>query len=472
MDKAMDAADWAASMFAHAELGDRRRARRLVKVASLLASADGASTAKATADDAAAREGAYRLLRNQRVEPEQIAEAGFTKTIERAREVATVLAVEDTSTLSYKHSVADELGDLGGPAKSFSRGFMVHSVLLIDFASGATLGLAEQRYWMRSTQARGQRRLQQRDYHDKESFKWQAASQALLARLGPERMRHVVSVCDREADIYEYLCRKVAHEQRFVVRASRNRVLDGDDGLKLLWPKLASAPVTARAAVHVPQRAGRVARIASVSVRRACVSVKRPSNVRAAAAPKRVTVNAVLVREDNPPTGVEPLEWMLLTSEPIARASDVGAVMRMYRLRWRIEEFHKLWKSGVGVERCRMQSADNILRLAVILAFVATRVLQLRELFDSDKSGSCAQLLTPIEWTILWVTVEKKPPPDVAPTVEWAYHALGRLGGWYDSKRTGRVGPKTLLDGWNRLEQHIAGYEAARLLQRHAAKKK
>jgi hypothetical protein len=255
-----------------------------------------------------------------------------------------------------------------------------------------------------------------------------------------------------------------------VVRASSNRALaDEADRVRLLWPKLESARVIGKATVHVPQRGGRPARVATLSLRRARVKLRRPN--RSTAGPRCLTVRAVLAREENPPLDVEPLEWLLLTSEATARPADVMAVLRMYRLRWRIEEFHKLWKSGVGVERCRMQCAANILRMAVILAFVATRVLQLRELFDSDKNGSCTQILTETEWAILWVAIEKKPPPDAAPTIQWAYHALGRLAGWHDSKRTGRVGPKTLLEGWSTLEHRIAGYEAAQLLQRRPKKK-
>ena len=147
-------------------------------------------------------------------------------------------------------------------------------------------------------------------------------------------------------------------------------------------------------------------------------------------------------------------------------------VVRGYRLRWRIEDFHKAWKSGAGVERCRMQSADNILRLAVILAFVAVRILQLREAFETNPEGPCDEVLSQTEWQVLWTLVETKPLPKRTPTVGWAYRAVGRLAGWADTKRTGRVGWCTITEGWTRLRDHVAGYEVRLILDGKSARKR
>jgi hypothetical protein len=470
METGIDCAGWAESTFGNADLGDQRRTQRLIKLAGDLAAADGASTAKAHADDEAAHEGAYRFLRNEHVKPERIAEVGFRASVERAKGGQDILAIEDTTTLGYTHAVAEELGDLGGPEGSATRGFHVHSVLLVTRDSGATLGLVEQRYWMREDASRGKRhQRKQRDYKDKESFKWQASSEALRVRFGADGMKQVVSVCDREADVYEYLADKISHGERFVVRASWDRALDGET--TYLWPTLEKTRVIGCATVDVPQRAGRAARTAKLTLRRARVKLRRPKN-RGAHLPAFLSVRAVLAREENAPVGVEPLEWLLLTSEPTLRREDILTVLRTYRRRWRIEEFHRIWKSGVGVERCRMQRASNIQRLAVILAFVAIRVLQLREAFDADPTSPCTLILQDTEWKILWVTIEKKHPPKKPPSVKWAYHAIGRLGGWYDSKRTGRVGPKALTEGWCRLEERIAGYHAVQFLDDAAIAKK
>ena len=233
---------------------------------------------------------------------------------------------------------------------------------------------------------------------------------------------------------------------------------------KHLFAVVARGKKVGTTVVHVPQRGGRPAREATLTVWAQRIRLKRPKRLAAAAAPPRVAVNAVLAREESPPAGVEPLEWLLFTSEPIATADDVLEVLRIYRLRWKIEVFHKAWKSGAGVERQRFQSADNLERIAVILAFVAIRLLQLRERHEEDPSASCQEVLTETEWKVLWMAVEKTRPPKKVPTASWAYRAIARLGGWHDTKRTGRVGWDSYWLGWQKLQERIEGYEAAKML--------
>ena len=114
-------------------------------------------------------------------------------------------------------------------------------------------------------------------------------------------------------------------------------------------------------------------------------------------------------------------------------------------MRWRVEEFHKAWKSGAGVEQRRMRGADNLERIAVVLAFVAVRLLQLREVFvppawmhaegvveanEKRAKSPCTEILSESEWKTLWMAQERTRPPSEAPTLGWAYESLGKLGGW------------------------------------------
>jgi hypothetical protein len=460
------AEQWARSTFGGAELGDARRRERLVKLAASLAAAAGASPAKATGNEAG-QEGAYRFLRNDEVSPQAIAEAGFAATAKVASPLSLVLAVEDTTTLSYRHAVADELGDLGGAADSDARGYFVHSALLLDAETGASVGLAEHRYWMRETAKRGQRhRRRDRAYRDKESFKWQQTSERLRARLGDAVMASVISVCDREADVYEYMHYKLAQQERFVVRACWDRALEvksAEPQQRHLFTAMEQAPSFGTAVTEVPQRGGRTARTAHLTVRAARLSLRRPNHADPALA-RNLEVNTILAIEDEPPAGVEPLCWLLLTTESIANHEDLRRALHYYRLRWRIEEFHKAWKSGAGVEERRLQSATNIERLAVILAFIAVRLLQLREFAQALPDEPCDCVLPTLHWKVLWATVHKKRPPIAVPTLKWALTTLGRLGGWKDTKRTGRVGWEAVWDGWFKLQERVDGYLAVTLL--------
>ncbi|GHY18752.1 transposase Tn5 dimerization domain protein [Vibrio cholerae] len=129
------------------------------------------------------------------------------------------------------------------------------------------------------------------------------------------------------------------------------------------------------------------------------------------------------------------LAWHLLTSEPVTSREEALKIVSYYELRWLIEDFHKVWKSeGTQVEQLRMQSKDNLERLSVILAFIATRLLQLRFMNESDElsKSSCEPIF--------------------------------RLGGWKNTKRTGRASIKTLWQGWFRLQTILEGYELAKSL--------
>jgi hypothetical protein len=404
------------------------------------------------------------------VVPQAVAEAGYCATAAQVQKVPWLLAVEDTTTLCYRHGVAEQLGDLGGPTQAQGRGFLVHSTLLLDGPSGTTLGLIEQHYWMREPQSRGQRhQRRQRDYLDKESFKWQRASEQMRLRLGPETMANVVSVCDRESDVYEYLSDKLDHGERFILRACWNRKIQVETdeerpNAEHLFAALCQATQVGSALVEVPQRGGRAARTAELTVQTLRVRLQRPRHGMGRRGPAHLGVNVVVALEVDPPTDVEPLEWILLTTEPVNTPERALEVLRCYRLRWRVEEFHKAWKSGAGVERQRHQSAGNLQRAAVILAFVAVKLLQLRESVERDPEGSCELVLEPVQWRVLWAIIEKTKPPTQAPSLKWAYRALGRLARWTDSKRTGRIGWQTLGRGWHELELRVEGFLAARLL--------
>ena len=453
---------WAKQTVGRSQLGDARRTARLVKLAGALAGHVGSSPSRACGGDEAANEGAYRLLRNDAVMPAAIAEGGFAATAERAAHYETLLAVEDTTALSYAHAVTAELGDLGGDVRSTKRGFFVHSVLLVDAKSRGTVGLIEQQRWQRERVDRGQRhRRRARAYEDKESIKWQRASERMAERLG-ETMARVISVCDREADIYEYLSYKRQADERFLVRAAWDRCVQGE--ASHLFEALEHSPVLGEYTVRLAQlggKQGRRARKARLSVHAGTVTLRPP---RRDGRLGMLEVNGVLAQELHAPRGEEPVCWLLLSSEPVDSIARACELLHYYTLRWRVEEFHKAWKSGAGVEQRRMQSADNLERMAVVLAFVAVRLLQLREALDEPAAVKrrterpCTEVLSTSEWKVLWITRERSRPPKHAPSLRWAYEAIAKLGGWANTKRTGRASWHTMWHGWFRLQERVDAY--------------
>lgn len=453
-----DVQTWSESTFGKCTLGDARRTRRLVKMAASLARNTGQSVVKSIDDDSQV-EGAYRLLRNTQILSQDIAEGGFYATAALARNEGTLLALEDTTSLSFRHSVAEELGYIG-PTSQKKKGMQVHSVLLLNARSKETLGLIEQTRWCRQASqfdSKNQRAAQ--DYRDKESFKWQRSSEAMAERLG-DTMKHTISVCDRESDVYEYMHYKVSTEQRFVLRTHYNRKLDAT-AVKL-FDTVRDLEGAGAYEVAIEQKGGRPARTATMELAYAPVRVLAPDRKQRDFSPIELTV--VRCREIS--KCPQPVEWILLTTEQVKSAEDARRIVGYYEARWKIEEFHKAWKSGgTQIEKSRLQSVGNLERMAVILAFIAVRLLQLREVVRLDKeliSKDCSHILTESQWRLLWRKQEKKAYRKKSlPTIEWAYYALARLGGWKDSKRTGRVGWNALWEGWFKLEMLVEGYELA-----------
>lgn len=457
---------WARETFGAAKLGDRRRTKRLITIAASFAQHTGQSIPKACGANAARVEGAYRFARNDSVDPSGIASAGFAATVKfiKSLEPQVLLAPEDSTVLSYAHDV-DDLGDVGGPSSSSTSGILVHSTIIVGATTGRTLGLVAQNRWVRDPEEYGKKH-QRRElpYEEKESFKWQENACAMRERLGPELMRQVISVCDREADVYAYLAHKRSHDERFIVRAEYNRNVTEQAEEDHLRDVLKGALTLGTAVVELPQRGGRPARTAKLRLTSAKVELRRPKPLDKKY-PGKIEVNAVMAEELKPPKSEEPLSWMLLTTEPIETLGEVENVLKFYRMRWRIEVFHKAWKTGAGVERQRLQTAENLERIAVVLAFVAIRLMQLREFFEEGAEVGCDRILDKETWTLLWVCVEQTKPPRKPPSAQWAYRALGRFAGWTDTKRTGVVGWDTLWEGWSRLQERYEGLQAYKRLQ-------
>ncbi len=268
---------WSEQVFGQAELGDRRRTQRLVKIGAMLASHTGDSALAASEGDSALSEGAYRLFRNDAVDTNAIAKSGFAATAKSVTDYAELLAVEDTTTLAYTHTATKELGDMGGKAGSKNRGFHVHSVLLVAQQTECTVGLIAQQRWCRDRAKRGQRNQNKyRAYEDKESYKWQNASEQMTQRLG-DNMSRLISVCDREADVYEYLMYKIEARQRYIVRACHDRRLD--DEKENLFANVAQTESLGQHTLKIAQRGGvhgRTARDVRLTLHSQSATLHRP----------------------------------------------------------------------------------------------------------------------------------------------------------------------------------------------------
>lgn len=237
-------------------------------------------------------------------------------------------------------------------------------------------------------------------------------------------------------------------------RSAHDRNLSGTE--LSLRDTLRQAPWLGMQEIAIPQRGGRPARRAQVSLRAQTVEIACPVRM---GVKDSLRCQAVLVREDDAPDGVEALEWLLLTTEPVITRDDALEVLWIYSRRWRIEEL-------------RPRSADNLERGVVILAFVAIRLLQLQELVypPTARPGHpprelaqqpCDTILTTTEWGVLFMAIHKKAPPAQPPSAEWAYRAIAKLGGWMNTQRTGRPRWQAIWCGMFRLAERVDAHVLA-----------
>jgi hypothetical protein len=454
-----DPRTWANALFGKAELGDQRRTNRLVKIAGDLAEHLGCSTAKACGKTHANLEGAYRFIRNESICAEDILETGLQMNAQVVQDSPgddEYLAIQDSTVLSFKHSVREELGDVGGPISSTARGWIIHSTLMWNLGKEAFVGLGDQAWILRPEEERGKKHQRaKRAYEDKESYKWEAAHNRLTKRLGIETMNRVVMVGDSEADIYRLLSYFQRLAGRYVIRASHNRAVDPSQEQVSLWQQLQQVVPLGTRKVQIQQRQGRKARTAQVVLRTRTVKLRRPETIKAKQASQYLEVNVVYANEENPPQGEERLEWMIVTSENNRSVEEVNQIVDKYEKRWQIEEYHKAWKSGTKVEELRQQRAENLKKIAILLGFVAVRLLWLKMQMEKEPQRDCTEVLRQDEWKVLWMSTDKRPLPQQPPSVQWAYRAIAKLAHWTDTKRTGRASWDTLWQGWHLLAQRL-----------------
>src|SRR6516225_8782160 len=266
---------------------------------------------------------------------------------------------------------------------------------------------------------------------------------------------------DREGDIHEVFAKVLALGHGAIIRRYRNRAvaewpLDADQVIR-------TVPALARLKFKLPAGHGRKARTAVVELRSKVLTLTPNNHVERQRQPLRLTM--VQVREvSTPPQGEEPLDWLLWTNEPAQTKKQILAVVRAYALRWRIEDFHLVWKQGCRVEHLQLETRSRLEKALVLYAGVAVRILHLRDLARRVPIAPCTEVLTDDEWRALYAHATGTTPTAVTPvpTIEQASKWIGRLGGQLGRKRDGMPGVRTLWRGWRDLALLVAGYRAGR----------
>jgi hypothetical protein len=456
-------------------LGDERLNKRFVTLVETFAERPAASIPEASVSWSAS-EAAYRFFDNEAVQPGQISLAMAKATAKRCEGLPLVLAVQDTSSLDYTtHTDTTGLGPLENPK---CQGLFVHTALVVDPQGGVPQGVIGQQVWARDPETIGKRhRRKELPVEAKESALWLLGLKETEERLGPTT--RVLTVADREADVYELF--SLAHELKgdWLIRARHDRNLVGDE--RHLLAVVEQAPIGACTTVELPRTDEREARRARLNVRRAqivLVPPRRPVGVIQQwwadhpevehLAPRKlrpVQAGVVLVDEVDVPEGVKPVRWLLLTSLLVETAEQALACVGYYRLRWLIERYHYVLKSGCGVEKLQLETAERLHRALAVYSEVAWRLLWLTYEVRAHPDAPCTEALDDLSWQVLsFVDCPTASLPTTPPDLQTAVRKIAMLGGFLGRKGDGMPGAKTLWRGLRRLNDMVAAY---RILKQH-----
>ena len=445
---------WSVEEFAQVELQDVRLNRRCQELAVSLGRQPNAPINQAC-EEWADTKAAYRFFDNDDITRGGILAPHQQCTVERMRKHELVLAVQDTTFFNYTHHPQTKgLGEIG-TKKQKQRGFGMHSTLAVTPA-GVPLGLLTQAFFTRpiGEPAHKPGELQKLPIEEKESYRWLQAFEQTLA-LAPSNVQ-VLTVCDREADIYEMFVLAQEKEAELLVRASSNRRL-AEQEVDKLWAKVEQQPLAGHLTVRIAKNQKQEAREATVSVRFTQVRLKPPWRPNGKKLPP-VTLNAILLREDHPPDDVdEPIEWLLLINLPVNDFEAALQVIQWYCCRWQIEVYHKVIKSGCRVEDCRLQTADRLHNYIALMSVIAWRLHWLTYINRAEPDLPCTVVLTTVEWQALYMRIHRttslpESPPTVRQTVRW----IAQLGGFLGRKRDGEPGITVIWRGWQRLQDIAA----------------
>lgn len=388
---------------------------------------------------------AYRFFDHRQVNLPAVLKGHYEASVQRARAERVILAVQDTTELNYSaHPATEQLGPIGDGAKH-QVGLLMHETMLYNL-EGTPLGLLDVQCWVREDERVSDHR--RRPIEEKESYKWLksfAAASRLQAQC-PETQ--VVSMGDRESDLHELFvqAQEDEHRTKLLVRVCQDRRLVGSEA-GFLWGHLQGQAAVAAMELKVPRKKNQPARTARVEVRYGAVELAPPLRKQKMPA---VQLWAVWVVEVEPPPGVKPVEWMLLTNLPVESPEAALEKVQWYCLRFQIEVYHRTLKSGCKIEERQLGSAERIESCLALDLIVAWRVVHLTRLGRETPEVPCTVFFEEAQWQAIMFFMTKKPPPRQPPSLRTIQLMVAQLGGFLGRKSDGHPGTKSIWLGLQR----------------------
>lgn len=404
--------------------------------------------------------GAYRFFANDKVKPKLILDSHLNATIKRLGRKTTILAVQDTSDISYiNHPMTTGLGYINN--SELTKGMHYHPTIAVT-TDGTPLGILESKVWVRKElkekkdKKKRMSELEKLPIEEKESFKWIESYRKLceIEESNPDSF-HFISVCDREADIYElfheHFKRTNENKPDLLIRARSDRnIINGET--EHLFDELKELTEFAEYDIIIPKKKNSQARETTLRVKFKPVTIKPSLGLLNRSSYSNIPLYAVSTTEVNPPKNTEPVHWFILTTMPILDYTNAFEVIEWYRQRWVIEIFFKTLKSACNIEDYQFKSFERLEKVLAIEAIIAWRILYLTTLGREYPDIPASVLFEEHEWQALHARIHMtKDVPKEVPKLSVVMKQIGSLGGHLGRKSDGHPGVITLAKGLHTL---------------------
>jgi len=452
--------NWWQEEFKAIDLGDKRLNTRATNLLKSLGRSPGESIPSSCGGWEETKS-AYRFFENQNVTVENILVPHQKATIERIKKHQVVLFIQDTSTLNYTSQ--KQRKDIGPINRDNTKGIFIHPTLAVT-PERLCLGIVDHYQWSRKELAHKDSKERSRLNHlrkpeDKESYRWVKSYQKASEYARQLKDTLVVSVGDREADLYE-LYHEAQQEvaegsAHWLIRSSYDRwVVDEKNKQKKLIATVKKSGELGAISFELPASNGQPKRLVEQVLYAKRVKLK-PSSRKQKAGYAPVDVNIIIATELNPPHGKKPLEWILCTSIFVDNFEKASELIQWYLCRWQIEIYFKILKSGCKIEKLALTEKKRFDACLALYMIIAWRILYITMLGRENPDVPCDCVFDVKEWQTVYIVFYKKKPPKKPPKLNDMVKMIASLGGFLNRKNDGEPGPQTMWIGMRNMYEHV-----------------
>jgi len=444
---------WIANEFSNLSINDLRLGKRFLNVATALMKSP-TKTINQAMENWPETKAAYRLFDNDKLERGAIMASHKEGTLSRVDDFngEVILAIQDSTTLNYTHhpkvTGLNKLQQQSDYTNEL-QGFHVHNLLLTT-EDGIPLGLLRQDIFQNDAPDTPHKQL---PITQKQSYRWLQSLRTTheLTKQG----KRIITVCDREADIYEFMSEAENLHENYIIRGKNNRRTI--DKQICISDEFANKDVDGEMEINVAGNGNRAHRTAIISIKFIETTIGIPQRHPNAQTKVReeVMIKVIWATEKNPPKGQKAINWILFTNCPVKTIDQAKQCLQWYQHRWRIEEFHKVMKSGCNAENCYLRTFDRISKFVALMSVIAYRLYWITLFSRVMPDRPSTDILEPTELAALFLYINKrskKKMPDKPPTAQEVTIMIAKLGGFLGRKNDNQPGITVIWRGWQKLQ--------------------